>query len=97
MSVIPCHRGGNECKWPACAQDCDGRPGRDAAEKQWTQQQIDDHIFQDDDTDDEEDDWSEMMCSMGPDGQCGQAGSEWCDFECPEMAALRAASRSKST
>lgn len=49
MGVIPCHRGGHECKWPACAQDCDGRPGRDAAEKQWTQQQIDDHMFDDDD------------------------------------------------
>lgn len=22
-------------------------------------------------------------CMLGPDGQCGAAGSEWCDFECP--------------
>ena len=22
-------------------------------------------------------------CSMMPDGQCGQAGSEYCDLECP--------------
>lgn len=26
---------------------------------------------------------AEMNCSMGPDGQCGQAGSEYCDLECP--------------
>lgn len=30
MSVIPCYRGGHNCNWPACAQDCDGRPGADA-------------------------------------------------------------------
>lgn len=22
-------------------------------------------------------------CALGPDGQCGHAGSEFCDFECP--------------
>lgn len=22
-------------------------------------------------------------CMMGPDGYCGAAGSEWCDWECP--------------
>lgn len=27
-SVIPCKRGAR-CNWPACPQDCDGRPGRD--------------------------------------------------------------------
>lgn len=26
-SVIPCYRGGHACSWPACAPDCDGRPG----------------------------------------------------------------------
>ena len=26
MSVIPCHRGGHICNWPACSKDCDGRP-----------------------------------------------------------------------
>ena len=30
MSVIPCHRGGHACNWPACSQDCDGRPRADA-------------------------------------------------------------------
>lgn len=46
----------------------------------------------DDDYDDYEgyDDYEEdafeealMNCSMGRDGLCGQAGSEYCDFECP--------------
>ena len=60
--------------------------------REWTQEQIDDHMFQDDERefDDEDFDWVEAMCSMGPDGQCGQAGSEHCDFECPNMRAWRA-------
>jgi hypothetical protein len=28
-SVIPCHRGGHLCNWPACSPACDGRPGAD--------------------------------------------------------------------
>lgn len=28
-------------------------------------------------------------CMMGPDGQCGAAGSEECEFECPTMRAWR--------
>lgn len=36
-----------------------------------------------------DDDWADLMCSLGPDGQCGQAGSEFCDFECPHMWSLR--------
>jgi hypothetical protein len=39
----------------------------------------------DDERDDEGDDFD---CHMGPDGQCGAAGSEWCDWECPTMRAL---------
>ena len=31
------------------------------------------------DLDDEED----FDCYMTASGQCGAAGSEWCDFECP--------------
>lgn len=27
-SVIPCKRG-DQCNWPACAADCDGRPGHE--------------------------------------------------------------------
>lgn len=51
----------------------------------------DDHLADCVDLDEEDDDWHDTMCSMGPDGQCGQAGSEWCDFECRTMAAWRAA------
>lgn len=36
-----------------------------------------------DDGDDDEDGWAEMMCHLHPDGQCGAAGSEYCEFECP--------------
>lgn len=44
----------------------------------------DDHYFGDDDDAEYEESWeAEMNCSMGPDGQCGQAGSEYCDLECP--------------
>jgi hypothetical protein len=34
------------------------------------------------------DDEDDFDCHMGPDGQCGAAGSEMCDFECPVMAAI---------
>lgn len=30
----------------------------------------------------EHEEWLDMTCSLGADGQCGQAGSEFCDFEC---------------
>ena len=32
-SIIPCYRG-DKCSWPACAQDCDGRPGGPTKEGQ---------------------------------------------------------------
>lgn len=48
------------------------------------------HDFDDDCDDDflggcDDDDDGEPLdlCSMNIDGQCGQAGSEYCDFECP--------------
>lgn len=41
------------------------------------QNEIDDEMI----LDDEEDDLDE--CALRPDGQCGMAGSEWCDWECP--------------
>lgn len=41
--------------------------------------------YEDDDEYDPEDDFD---CHMGPDGQCGAAGSEMCDWECPVMAAI---------
>ena len=37
----------------------------------------------DDGFEDDEDGWAEMMCSQHADGQCSQAGSEYCEFECP--------------
>jgi hypothetical protein len=39
----------------------------------------------DDGMDEEEEFWAdaEMNCHMHRDGQCGAAGSEYCDFECP--------------
>lgn len=37
---------------------------------------------------DEWEDEDNFDCHMGPDGQCGAAGSEMCDFECPVMAAI---------
>lgn len=39
----------------------------------------DDHPW--DDVDD--DDFDMMNCAMGADGQCGHAGTEWCDWDCP--------------
>ena len=33
-------------------------------------------------------DGEDFDCHMGPDGQCGAAGSEECDFECPVMAEI---------
>jgi hypothetical protein len=43
---------------------------------------------------DDDDPWvdhdvDDFDCHMGPDGQCGAAGSEMCDFECPTMRAYR--------
>lgn len=46
-----------------------------------------DDDYYDDDEDRDEDD--EFDCHMGPDGQCGSAGSEECDWECPTMRAYR--------
>lgn len=43
-------------------------------------QATDDHMI--DESDDEHDDF-ETECGLGPDGQCGMAGSEHCDFCCP--------------
>lgn len=36
-----------------------------------------------DDDGDEEYDWLDQECHLGADGQCGLAGTEHCDFECP--------------
>jgi hypothetical protein len=48
------------------------------------------HYPEDDDAPDDEDDFDvEFDCHMGPDGQCGKAGSEECDWECPLMRSRR--------
>lgn len=54
-------------------------------------------IASDDEFDEEDFDWVDALCSMGRDGQCGQAGSEHCDFECPNMRAWREEQRRKLT
>lgn len=41
----------------------------------------DDYFF--DEMDDGDDFDPADECMLRPDGQCGAAGSEWCDFECP--------------
>jgi hypothetical protein len=46
--------------------------------------------FDDDERDNDDDDVFD--CHMGPDGQCGAAGSEMCDWECPTMRAYLAGS-----
>lgn len=49
------------------------------------------HPWDDDDPD--EDDEFEFDCHMYPDGNCGAAGSEDCEFECPYRAEQRRAER----
>lgn len=44
--------------------------------------------YDDPEFDDESGAWP-MDCHMHHDGQCGAAGSEWCEFECPVMADWR--------
>jgi hypothetical protein len=41
------------------------------------------HQYDGDDEELDETAEAEMNCGMGPDGQCSQAGSEWCDWNCP--------------
>lgn len=53
----------------------------------WTQDKIDDdQIYSDFDDAFDEDEF--LDCAMGRDGQCGKAGSEECDFECPIMLSI---------
>jgi hypothetical protein len=47
-----------------------------------------DHYDQDE-PDDEPDEYEDFDCHMHGDGQCGAAGSEECDFECPYMRDIR--------
>lgn len=55
--------------------------------KRSDQSQIDDHLYEppDDDNEYEDDDdfWLEQECGLMADGQCAMAGTEHCDFSCP--------------
>lgn len=44
---------------------------------------FDDDLIASDSLNDDELFDPETLCGMMPDGLCGQAGSEYCDFECP--------------
>lgn len=48
--------------------------------REWTQDEIDEQMF-----DDEDDDGFDPAdeCGRTSDGQCMLAGTEWCDWECP--------------
>jgi len=48
--------------------------------REWTQDEIDAEMI---DEMEEQEWWDEMMCSRDRHGYCGQAGSEYCEFECP--------------
>lgn len=57
-----------------------------APPKNAVQEQIDDHLYQDDDDYDPDEDrqaWLEAECGLMNDGQCLMAGTEHCDFTCP--------------
>ena len=49
-----------------------------------------------DNVDDDEDFDLPFDCHMGPDGYCGAAGSEDCEFECPVMAEIIRSERVKA-
>ena len=58
-------------------------------------QAYDDLDFDQDEMDAAGDDEEFFDCHMRSDGQCGAAGSEMCDFECPTMREVRAHWRRK--
>jgi hypothetical protein len=47
--------------------------------REWSQDEIDD----DNEYEDDEDGWLDEECSLMDDGQCAMAGTEHCDFTCP--------------
>lgn len=48
-----------------------------------SEQYVYDDDFEDDDGSSDECDWLEMECGLMHDGQCAMAGTEHCDFTCP--------------
>lgn len=55
----------------------------------------DDNYFDDESGIEDWDDDEFFDCAMTRDGQCGKAGSEECDFECPTMLAIHRAEAQK--
>ena len=51
--------------------------------REWSQDAIDESERLSCDPDDLDDDWIDIDCGLQRDGQCSQAGTEHCDFECP--------------
>ena len=54
--------------------------------KPWPKYPIDDSILDDEHDAASDDEWEiewENECGLARDGQCSQAGTEHCDFECP--------------
>lgn len=61
-------------------------PNDPPKQEPWSQEDIDNEVFLNSEEDDEGDlmdEMADMMCSLDRHGQCGQAGSEYCEFECP--------------
>jgi hypothetical protein len=54
-----------------------------SGKSQTTDPAIWDHFWDDDPRDVDEEDGDDFDCHLMSDGQCGAAGSEMCDFECP--------------
>lgn len=80
------------------ANECDVPPPEPKAAnkntqsiREWTQDEIDEDMFRDDDDEDGDDGWSE--CGRWDNGrlsqQCRKAGSEECDWDCPIMLPTR--------
>lgn len=57
--------------------------------REWTQEEIDQDQLGYLSPEEEQEEWDLLNCHMGRDGQCGAAGSEHCDFDCPVMRAHR--------
>jgi hypothetical protein len=67
--------------------------GRDTFDLAYDPNEDDEDVVGLDEADDEE--WAYMSCSMDRRGQCGQAGTEFCDFECPVMRGVREQDRKR--
>jgi hypothetical protein len=64
------------------ACDVPSKPPQTANDNQPTPT-IDEYPDDDNEYDSDDDDWLDMECGLRADGQCGMAGTEHCDFSCP--------------